>query len=363
MEAGAKKGLVGDITKKAGIPAGQAEKVVDGLIESIKLNLLKGNQVVLKDFAAIKIIEKKAHIVKDPETGHQYISPAENVVSFVPIDGFQKQIESAKLSSICLAVPASDPFARVIEFHFSRVGWKVHIVSSTDDCLKMLGAAGAYLTIVDHGLPGSQALVQKIKSQKTTSMVPLITLYPSDKDPESSKDFLILGDEHLVEPFEVYTLLMLAESELARSSEEETIFDQQVNFQFGTTEANLEKANELGPALFGGSGLDEEGQVALTAAFREAMGNAAQHGNKDNPEKLIKVLYLLDREKITVVVQDEGAGFEHDKLLARARESAAGKEEKGKPGGLGIMLMLKCSDKLEYNDVGNMITLTKVLKK
>jgi len=30
-------------------------------------------------------------------------------------------------------------------------------------------------------------------------------------------------------------------------------------------------------------------------------------------------------------------------------------------GGLGIMLMLKCVDKLEYNDKGNVITLTKFL--
>jgi DNA-binding protein HU-beta len=367
MEAVAKKDLVNELSGKTGVASGQAEKVVDGLIESIKANLLRGSQVVLKDFAAIKIVEKKAHIVKDPETGHQYISPAENIVQFVPIDGFQKQIEGAKLSSIVLAVPSNDPFARVIEFHFSRVGWKVHIVNTREETMKMLQQAGAYLTIVDHGLPESAKLIEDIKSSKGSSMVPLITLYPGDKDPESAKDFLILGDEHLVEPFEVYTLLMLAESELARSSEEEVIFDQQVNFQFGTSEAHIERANELGQRLFRASGLDEEGQVALAAAFREAVGNAAQHGNKDNAEKLIKVLYLLDKEKITVVVQDEGAGFDHDRFVLRgqtkdAQQAARERHEQGRVGGLGIMLMLKCTDKLEYNDVGNMITLTKSLK-
>lgn len=367
MEAVAKKDLVADVSKKAGVPPQACDKLVDALVESIKTNLLRGNQVVLKDFAAIKIVEKKAHIVKDPETGHQYISPAENVVSFVPIDGFQKQIESAKLSSIILAVPANDPFARVIEFHFSRVGWKVHIVSSKPECMKMLQQAGAYLTIVDHGLPGSQEMVQEIKANKASSMIPLITLYPGDKDPEKSREFMVLGDEHLVEPFEVYTLLMLAESELARSSEEEVIFDQQVNFQFGTGEQNVERANEVGQKLFKASGLDEEGQIALAAAFREAVGNAVQHGNKDNPEKLIKCLYLLDREKITVVVQDEGAGFDHERYVVRGQSkdavgAARERAEQGRVGGLGIMLMLKCTDKLEYNDVGNMITLTKFLK-
>ncbi|MGE0708490.1 MAG: ATP-binding protein [Planctomycetota bacterium] len=367
MEAVAKKDLVQTLNSKLGVPVGQGNRLVDALVDAIKDELLRGKHVVLKDFAAIKIVEKKAQIVKDPESGHQYISPAENVVSFTPIDSFQRAIEGAKLSSIILAVPENDPFARVIEFHFSRVGWTVHIVNDLASAERFLSKSGAYLTIVDHALDGSIDLIQALKTSRHTSMVPLIALYPADKDPERCADFMVLGDEHLVEPFEVYTLLMLAESELARSSEEEIIFDQQVNFQFGTSESNLEKANELGNALFKNSGLSEEDQVALSAAFREAIGNAGQHGNRDNPEKLIKVLYLLDKEKITVVVQDEGTGFDHDTYTVRAEtktavSAARERIDQGKQGGLGIKLMLRCADRVEYNDVGNMITLTKFLK-
>lgn len=367
MEAIAKKELVEELKAKLGVPLAQGDRLVDTLVDSIKDKLLKGHQVVLKDFAAIKVVEKKAQIVKDPETGHQYISPAENIVSFVPIDSFQKSIESAKLSSILLAVPSNDPFARVIEFHFSRVGWKVHIVNTREECNAVLGQSGAYLTIVDHALGDSTGLIEDIKCTKASSMVPLIALYPEAKDPERCPDFMVLGDEHLVEPFEVYTLLMLAESELARSSEEEVIFDQQVNFQFGTKEEHIERANALGARLFAASGLDEEGQVAMAAAFREAIMNAGSHGNKDDATKLIKVLYLLDKEKITIVVQDEGAGFDHDSYTLRAQTKSAvsaarERHEQGRVGGLGIKLMLRCTDKLEYNDVGNMITLTKQLR-
>lgn len=368
MEAIAKRDLVQHLNTKLGVPVQQGDRLVDSLVEAIKAHLLRGDQVVLKDFAAIKIVEKKAQIVKDPESGHQYISPAENIVSFVPIDSFQKAIESAKLSNILLAVPENDPFARVIEFHFSRVGWKVQTVNGKEACLKALKESGAYLTIVDHSLPDSEELIAAIKCSKRSSMIPLIALYPAEKDPEQCRDFMVLGDEHLVEPFEVYTLLMLAESELARSSEEEIIFDQQVNFQFGTSEEALEKANELGGRLLKESGLDEEGQVAMSAALREAMGNAAMHGNRNDAEKLIKVLYLLDKEKITVVVQDEGAGFDHGAYTLRAEtktaeDAARERIDQGRSGGLGIKLMLRCTDKLEYNDAGNMITLTKTVRR
>lgn len=366
MEAVVKKDLVEQLNSKLGVPLRQGDRLVDTLVEAIKDELLGGKQVVLKDFAAIKITEKKAQIVKDPATGHQYISPAENVVSFVPIDSFQRAIESAKLSSIILAVPENDPFARVIEFHFSRVGWTVHVVNDLPSAQKLLAKSGAYLTIVDHALPGSGELIEALKCDRGTSMVPLIALYPAEKDPETCPDFMVLGDEHLVEPFEVYTLLMVAESELARSSEEEIIFDQQVNFQFGTSEEHLDKAKDLGQKLFKDAGLAQDALDSLLAAFREAMGNAAQHGNKDDPEKLIKVLYLLDKEKITIVVQDDGTGFDHESYVVRAEtktavDAARERHEQGRVGGLGIKLMQRCTDRLEYNDVGNMITLTKFL--
>lgn len=367
MEATARNELIAQLEERSKLNSDEAKEVLDVVIGTLKQELLKGNQVVLKDFATMKIVEKKAHIVKDPETGHQFISPAENVVSFAPIDTFQKEIESAKLSSIILAVPSKDPFAQVIEFHFSRVGWRVHIVNSPDECMDML-QSGAYLVIVDYGLEGSMDLVKEIKSERNSSLVPLITLYPADRDPETSKDFVVLGDEHLVEPFEVYTLLMLAESELARSSEEEVIFEQQVNFQFGSNEENAERALEVANKLFKASRLDEDGQTALSAAFREAVGNAIGHGNASEGEKLVKVLYLLDREKITVVVQDDGPGFDHKEFLGTvsggdddAVHAARRRHAEGRVGGLGIMLMLKCTDRLEYNDIGNMLTLTKYL--
>ena len=156
LEAVAKKDLVATLNSKLGVPLGQGDRLLDALMDSIKEELLKGKQVVLKDFAAIKIVEKKAQIVKDPETGHQYISPAENVVSFVPIDSFQRSIEGAKLSSIILAVPENDPFARVIEFHFSRVGWNVQMAHNEEQCVALQKKSGAYLTIVDYALEGSQ---------------------------------------------------------------------------------------------------------------------------------------------------------------------------------------------------------------
>ena len=66
------------------------------------------------------------------------------------------------------------------------------------------------------------------------------------------------------------------------------------------------------------------------------------------------------------MVSDEGSGFDHEQYLLRATTkdvvtSARERHEQGRMGGLGIMLMQKCTDRLEYNDIGNTVTLTKYL--
>src|SRR4029077_19820897 len=95
--------------------------------------------------------------------------------------------------------------------------------------------------------------------------------------------------------------------------------------------------------------------------------NAAQHGNKYKRERNIEGQYLLDNEKITTVVKDQGGGFNHEQYVkgASPRDAISAARERhaqGRMVGLGIMLMLRCCDRLEYNQSGNQLTLTKFLK-
>jgi serine/threonine-protein kinase RsbW len=141
-----------------------------------------------------------------------------------------------------------------------------------------------------------------------------------------------------------------------------------VRFRLQTKESTIEQSNDLVNHLLQFSGLTEEGAAALAVAFREAVDNAARHGNKNNEKRYIDVQYLLDREKATLTVQDEGDGFDTEIYLSRGVsgnpvETARERSQAGGHGGLGIMLMLKCVDKLEYNYAGNKITLTRYVRK
>ncbi|MCK5346522.1 MAG: ATP-binding protein, partial [Candidatus Heimdallarchaeota archaeon] len=193
-----------------------------------------------------------------------------------------------------------------------------------------------------------------------------IVLLPTGADVNKATEFRVLGNEQLAQPFEVKKLISIAEAELQRASEEQIIFDQEIQFQFPTTDDNIDRANEMAASIFANSGLNDEGQVALSAAFREGVGNAAQHGNRYRRDKIINVMYLLDKDKITLIIEDQGNGFDwrlyvDDAKGSRAVEKARRRHQQGKLGGLGIMLMTRCTDKIEYNEKGNSLTLYKNL--
>lgn len=370
------------VADRASCSAGEAEALLAEFVNVLRSRLLGGEKILLDDFVTLRIADEKAKIVTDATSGQKIISPARKVISFAtaqglsdslggsvafsPEEGLKNRIASLKSSAILLAVPEADFFARTIEYHFERAGWRVHTCTSYNEAQDLITGGETYLCIIDHNLPDSQRLLESIKTDIDTSLVPCIQMMPRGSDKKKTSQFRICGDEMVIEPFEVKALLTKAEAELARRAEEEVIFRQEVLFQFPTTDADIDRANECGAELFELSGLDDEGQVALCAAFREAVGNAAQHGNRHRADLSIEVLYLLDNEKITACITDQGKGFEHRMYTDRgeggdALAAARERHQEGRLGGLGIMLMMKCVDKIEYNESGNSLTLTKKL--
>ncbi len=358
--------LLEEVTKRAKKRVKDGgEELVKAVFEEMKKALASGQRVVVPDFVSLEVVEEKARIVRD-KGGRRMIMPARRRLHIEPCGSFREAVEKAKLASIILVVPRNDPFARVVDFHFSRVGWRVLVFNDVDECLKILREGHTYLCIVDYSLEDAPRLLREVKCNIQTSMIPFIVLFPRGKDPERASELRVCGDEHIVEPFEVYTLLAVAEAELARVSEEEVIFRQQVCLQFPTEERHIEEAARIVTDLLVQSGMDNERQVAVNAAFREAVLNAAQHGNRYDRNRQIRVLYLLDKEKVVLVVTDEGPGFDYHYYMNRgaAKDAVSAARERyaqGRLGGLGIMLMLRCTDRLEYNEKGNSVMLYKYL--
>jgi anti-sigma regulatory factor (Ser/Thr protein kinase) len=268
---------------------------------------------------------------------------------------------------ISLVMPKKDFFTSLVANRLTGPRSKAEVVEGIESFMGRLSGARPDLVVVDGSLSGSKDLVRALKRSKDTSMVGVILIRTEGSDAARTEGLRICEDESVTEPFELSELVELAESEIRRCQEERTFFQHQAHFQLPTRDDAIEEANDTIAAVVEQSGMSEERGAALAVAFREAVDNAARHGNKSQESRLIDVVYLLDKEKVTITVMDEGDGFDTEMYLRRgvhgnAVAVARERNEAGRTGGLGIMLMLKCLDNLEYNYAGNQVKLTKFVK-
>jgi CheY-like chemotaxis protein len=124
---------------------------------------------------------------------------------------------------------------------------------------------------------------------------------------------------------------------------------------------------------------DETERLRVSLAFEEALLNACLHGNLqvDAPppdadpaersrqirqrageapfcNRRIEVTVRIDRTAATFIVQDQGPGFDHARLLSQAVL-----DDQEETSSRGLALMRTIFDEVSFNDAGNRVTLVK----
>jgi serine/threonine-protein kinase RsbW len=96
---------------------------------------------------------------------------------------------------------------------------------------------------------------------------------------------------------------------------------------------------------------DSYGKILVSAL--EAVNNAMLHGNKMDPEKIIRFEMDFRDEELKIIVGDEGIGFRPqdvpDPTLPQNIESCNGR---------GVYLMSHLADEIKYSKKGNVVTMT-----
>jgi serine/threonine-protein kinase RsbW len=91
----------------------------------------------------------------------------------------------------------------------------------------------------------------------------------------------------------------------------------------------------------------------LRVAIGEALANAILYGNRENPEKQVRVDAELSPGSAVVTVTDEGAGFDpsavQDPTLPQNRLRSHGR---------GLFLLRSLADDVSFSERGNSVTLT-----
>ncbi len=268
--------------------------------------------------------------------------------------------------NVMMVAPEENRFTDIMKMRLAAPQGRFHIVTSCSEALHHFDELNPDLIILEDPMKGSEEFLWAIKTEKGKSLVPAVKLYWTGTDIETRKDFKIWENDFLVEPFEVMELFALCEAELARFPHDRRVLLHQTHYEFRTRKENLQRANELGASLLKKSGLSAAAVTAMSTALAEALDNAARHGNAYEPEKHVDVVFLLDHAKVSLTVTDEGRGFDFRPHVERARHEPPVpperlRQDRGGLGKLGIALMVRCADEVEYLGPGNSVRLTKRL--
>jgi serine/threonine-protein kinase RsbW len=100
-------------------------------------------------------------------------------------------------------------------------------------------------------------------------------------------------------------------------------------------------------------GISQDNYGKILVSAMEAVNNAIVHGNKSIPEKIVDVEISSEKDELIITVTDEGNGFKPEKV-----PDPTTPENIEELNGRGIYLMSHLADKIEYNTVGNSVTMT-----
>jgi serine/threonine-protein kinase RsbW len=98
--------------------------------------------------------------------------------------------------------------------------------------------------------------------------------------------------------------------------------------------------------------LDTEKGFALQTVVLEAVNNAITHGNKSNNKLKIFVTIKINQEKIMIDVEDEGDGFDLEKIPSPIESGNICLEN-----GRGIFFIRKFSNSFNTTGKGNIVNI------
>lgn len=122
---------------------------------------------------------------------------------------------------------------------------------------------------------------------------------------------------------------------------------------FPSKAENINLAERLIDELCVKHSVNEDLYGNILIAITEAVNNAIHHGNKLDPEKMVSLGYGVQGSKLSVLITDEGPGFDYENLPDPTEP-----ENIEKPHGRGVFLMRALADEVAFEQNGAEVEMT-----
>ncbi|MCS6969434.1 MAG: ATP-binding protein [Planctomycetota bacterium] len=227
-----------------------------------------------------------------------------------------------------------------------------------DQGLLWVEAASAGAPLVVNGRPVAR---HALRHRDELVIGPLRLLVIDDTQishPNLSLDTLLSELEQ--DPGEIYDF---AKEDLFYLVQKDPTLKRAINFVIPSKDRFIDQAQVFLARLVKGLDMDEQQIDAFMTCTKELILNAHRHGHKYDESKFITLRWRDLGERVQLTIEDQGPGFDHRAVLAKARSKDAAtaareRYQAGGYGGLGFKLILQMADSLIYNDAGNVVCFT-----
>jgi DNA-binding response OmpR family regulator len=224
------------------------------------------------------------------------------------------------------------------------------------------------LILLDLMLPDIDGfeLCDRLKRDRETNLIPIVMVTALQDAHHRAAGVRVGANGYLIKPFTPPQFHKMIDEALAWHDEhQQRGTTGEIHFDIRSELTYLSQANDLLADLFAHTPLTDRQIKDLKQSVMEMGGNAIEWGHRKNPELVLRITYRIHPDCVTLIIQDQGPGFNPRNLPhAASDEDPIGhieiRNELGlREGGFGIMLAKGLVDEFHYNDLGNEVTLVK----
>jgi DNA-binding response OmpR family regulator len=207
---------------------------------------------------------------------------------------------------------------------------------------------------------------RRLRTDPATMLIPVVMLTALNDVQHRVHGFRVGANAYLAKPYGVEDLFeAISAAQAWRASMEQRAVQGEIHVELNSEITLLKDLNDFLMLVCQSTPLQHEQVMQLRQAVMEMAHNAIEWGNLHQSDRLVRITYRVYDDRLEIVVSDQGAGFDRTRLphAAVADDPFTHLDVREKlglrAGGFGLLICQGMVDEMQYNDMGNEVTLIK----
>ncbi len=207
---------------------------------------------------------------------------------------------------------------------------------------------------------------RRLRTDPDTRLIPVVMLTALNDVQHRVHGFRVGANAYVTKPFDISHLFEAISAARAwRASMEQRSLQGEIHVELNSEITLLKDLNDFLMMVCQSTPLGPDQVIQIRQAVMEMAHNAIEWGNLHQSDRLVTITYRIHEDRLEIVVQDQGPGFDRNQLPHAAVPDDPFshldvREKLGlRAGGFGLLICEGMVDEMSYNDAGNQVTLIK----